>query len=774
MEEILEVKKKMGKLGCSVDGVLNEAKFSEPLPWIGIYIAAASLACLFAMAADAIHGFRHWKLWFPCKYFTINATSLTIIAVAVKLSVDLNTPMPRDQDQLAKLSSTALICTVMGNSMPSLGTMENREIFTNIVALGILVITVIANICIQLGTGVIYVFYMEHAIIMFLMLVLLVVLSFSALTVPTIKHYLEFKYKKKHEKAQKECTESDETGKTVEEKLKEGLMNYWMMAHTSSPQFVMARSVTCTASGALCLLSAATLAEAMLRFYLLPGSFELCKGESDYKWSINLVLLTQAVAVGVGSISPATRWFFAINFRCSSRGGLKCFRECYKLERYWIKRLVLLKEYPLDVGIHNPHCRRIVHDAKNKFLNLCIGIQAIIVFTSKLICLISIYFVSAILLFYDRCINCVVKFISNSCIRNDSGSESSLPSSLKLDLSRFVLRLEGEDSLVDVMMKENRDATDYWRQRAKKRQPKHLMKLLELSRPSEGFKGLIEFDSFQVPSLDTEAAPNCWALPVVTLTSIAIALPNIESCSINNLMAGVNEGLKYVRCIEENLNMQGNLISVRKAAEVVWLQTELYQRWLNVDLLKLSLQGTTPKETVKLLSDAAKNIFMEFKKSNVNKYLMDSPSKWPIKVLAANSMYRISQSILLNYESRNYEISQRLFEAITVMISDILAACLTNLERYITIKCLTSSIEHREESVRHAVHVLGKTEEILKLQQQESLPCMNPNQIADIDKWRSLHKLNSSVSHTPSTPSSPESESSSHTDHYSEVCLTVD
>ncbi|XVE57673.1 hypothetical protein DITRI_Ditri04bG0108300 [Diplodiscus trichospermus] len=210
----------MGKLGCSIDGVLNEAKFSEPLPWIGIYIAAASLACAVAMAADAIHGFRHRKFWFPSKFFTINATSLTIITVAIKLSVDLNTPMPRGQDQLAKLSSTALICTVMGNSMPSLGTMENKEIFTNIIALAILVITVIVNICIQIGTGVIYVFYEEHAIMMFLMLVLLVVLSFSALIVPTTKHYLELKYKK-YEMAQKECLESNENGKSkrISEKL---------------------------------------------------------------------------------------------------------------------------------------------------------------------------------------------------------------------------------------------------------------------------------------------------------------------------------------------------------------------------------------------------------------------------------------------------------------------------------------------------------------------------------------------------------------------------
>ncbi|XVF13362.1 hypothetical protein REPUB_Repub08aG0201900 [Reevesia pubescens] len=477
-----------GKLGCSIDGVLNEVKFGEPLPWIGIYIAAASLACAIAMAADAIHGFRHWKLWFPCKFFTINATSLTVITVAIKLSVDLNTPMPRGQDQLAKLSSTALICTVMGNSMPSLGTMENKEIFTNVIALVILVITVIVNICIQLGTGVIYVFCPEHAIIMFLMLVLLVVFSFSALTVPTIKHYLELKYKKKYEMAQKECAKSNETDKTVEVKLREALMRYWMMAHTCSPQFVMGRSVTCTASGALCLLSAATLAESMVRFYLMPGPFGFCKGESDYKWSINLVLLTQAVAVGVGSIAPAMRWFLAINFRCPTRGSKNGCSRGYKLEGYWIKRLVEMKECPLNIPIRNPHCWRIVHGAKVKFLNSCIGIQAGIVFMSKVIRLISIYFMSVILLCYDHCMDWLMKITPNNSITNELGSESLHGS--KLDLSLFVLHLEGEDSLVDVMLKENRDATDYWTQKAKKRQPKHLIKLLEQSRPSEGFKGV--------------------------------------------------------------------------------------------------------------------------------------------------------------------------------------------------------------------------------------------------------------------------------------------
>lgn len=300
-------------LGCSSDGNLDEAGFSRPMPWIGLYIAVASLSCALAMAADALTAIRYRKFWFPCRYFSLNATSLTVISVAIKLSVDLNTPMPRQQDQLSKLSSSALICTVMANSMPSLGNMETGELLSNIIALGILVITAIVNISIQISTGVIYSFLKEHIFVMFLMLLLLVMLSFSAMAVPATKTYLEMKYCKRHEM---ELMERDRNSGTVIERLKEDLMKYWMMAHTASPQFVVGRSVICTASGALCLLSFAALAEAMLRSYVMPRGFKFCKGESDYKWSSTVILISQTIAVGIGIDRTLTR-FLAGYARCS-------------------------------------------------------------------------------------------------------------------------------------------------------------------------------------------------------------------------------------------------------------------------------------------------------------------------------------------------------------------------------------------------------------------------------------------------------------------------
>ncbi|KAF2299030.1 hypothetical protein GH714_030100 [Hevea brasiliensis] len=659
----------MGKIGCSVDGNLNESKFSEPLPWIGIYIAVASLACAIVMAADLIHGFRYRKLWFPSKYYSLNATSLTIITVAIKFAVDLNTPMPRRIDQLAKLSSSTLICTLMGNSMPSLGTMENEEIWMNIIALGILVITVIANICIQLGTGVIYLYWKEHALIMFLMLVLLVILSFSALTVPTTKKYLEF-----------------------------------------NPQFVIGRSVTCTAAGALCLLSALTLAEAMLRSYLMRGSFKFCNGESDYKWSTILVLILQTIAIGVGTIAPAIRWFTAVNFRCPTIGK-KSGRKEFKVEKYWTQFLVEMKECPFTIRIQNRQCRKLAHGAKDQIVDLCIGMQIGIVLASKVIRFISVYFMSRILLFC-RCCKKLMNCNPNRSI--DSASDSQ-PSS-KPDLSRFVLHLEA-------------------------------------------LHGVREFDSDLVLSLANEEPPHCWALPVVTLTAIAVAVPNTSSCLRKQLMRSVHEGLMYVKLIEDNLHAESDMANIMKAAYTVWLGVDLYHKWLDVDLNKMSFQAESTKEALEGLADAAKYRYVEFKKTYVNQCLLkESPSKWPIKVLAANSMYRISQTILQNYERTNIQSSERLFEALTIMISDILAACLTNLQRIISLKCFSSSVEVREESVRHAVFLLGKTEKILKLVNQKALPSFDPDGMACINEWRAFQKTKNQL---PFSPSSTENETAS-------------
>ncbi|KAL5979852.1 hypothetical protein ACLOJK_038964 [Asimina triloba] len=85
--------------------------------WIGLHITAASLACSIAMLVDYVHDIRRRKFRLPCKLFSLNANSSTLLAIAIKLPVDLSTPIPGALEQFAKLSGTALICISIGHIM---------------------------------------------------------------------------------------------------------------------------------------------------------------------------------------------------------------------------------------------------------------------------------------------------------------------------------------------------------------------------------------------------------------------------------------------------------------------------------------------------------------------------------------------------------------------------------------------------------------------------------------------------------------------------------
>ncbi|XP_051114659.1 uncharacterized protein LOC127240182 [Andrographis paniculata] len=724
---------------CTVNGTLDDSRFSEPMPWIGLYVVAASAACALAMAIDAYHGFRYRKFWFPCKFFSLNATTLTLIGVAVKLAVDLNTSMPHAHDQLAKLSSTAFICTAIGNSMPSLGTMENKELMMNVVALGILVVTVIVNVCIQLGTGVIYLFWIEHAVVLFLMVVLFAITVSSSLAIAATKYYFDVQYSVKYEIAKKEC-EGNCTSSVVD-KLRQDLMRYWMMAHTCNPQFVMGRLATCTASGAFCLLSALTLVEAVLRSYLMPWCFKLCRGDSDYRWSSMLILVTHAIAVLVGTIAPASRWFIAIKFMCPKAAKKAHVNGCSSVETYWVKILRHLKESPVELIICGHHGRKLVYNAKNKAFDLCILLQMGMVVLSKSVRLVSVLIVSQLLKVHQCCKKLVR--LSTSSLADMSSKSETDATSRRVDLSRYVLHLEGEEALIDMMMESDCDATGHWIRMGRMQQPKYLTKMLEKLNPSTEFSGVLKFDSHRILSLDADEPPNSWALPVVTLTSIAVAISDDNFASVKELMRCVHEGLRYTRIVERYIDRKTNLDNVRKAAEVTWLGVDLHYRWLDVDLRKMSVQGKSPKATISELSDIAKRKFMELQKTDLKYCVSRDTARWPVTVLAANSMYRVCETLLLTNDNRANEYSKVMLEKLTAMITDIIGACLTNLQRAISIACHRSSIEQREESVRNAILLLGRAEKVLEILSCRTLLIPDPDKSVCINKWRRAHKENS-------------------------------
>lgn len=638
----------------------------------------------------------------------------------------------------------------MGNLLPSLGTMEDTELMMNLIALGILVITAIANICIQMGTGVIFEFWIEHAIIMLLMLILLSILCSLSIAIPIKKYHLDISYEKKAKKAKIECFTRRNI--PIYERLPQDLCKYWMMAYTSSPQFVIGRSAPCSASGAFCLLNALILTESILRPRIMPWSFRFCNGDSDYKWSTTLVLTSQTIAVAVGTISPAFRWFMTINFRCPKKAERACGKE-FVVERYWVKKLVLWQLQPLGLRICNRRFRKLVHGVKFKMLGLCIRVQKGLVFSCKMIRFVSIFFVGRFLRLH--------KFVRGD--NSVSSDDSDFGDSPNMKLSHYVIYLDGEEGLVDLMTKNNSDATAHWIRIGEKKQPRNLVKLLEQSNCSSGFKGVEDFDSEKAPSLGFAKPPNCWSLPIVTLTSIAIAIPNIDQERIEQLVRGVDEGLKYVFKVDYSMENAKDLKHVRTATQVVWSGVELYNKWQDVDLENLGDLANKKETTfIKLLSDISKEMFMEFADKDMmfmNECLKEVPSRWPMKILAAHSMYTICETLLMEKEVEN---SERLFEEISHVICNILIAALTNLQHVITSKCHRSPIEEREKSIRSAILLFGKMKKVLEVIDGKKVEDSDHGTLVNIDEWHLVRKqldpmcsMSSSSTDQETTVSSP-------------------
>lgn len=708
------------KMSCDeYDGCKGQDTLDSPMPWIGVYIAAASLVCSVAMAVDVIYGLRHKKLWFPCKFFTMNAATITVLAVATKLPVDLTTAMYGQADRIAKLSSTIF---VMGNFLTSFAFMDNNAILINIAALGILVITIIVNACIQMDTSAIdYIIWAEEIFVISSMLFLFVILSFSVLTVPTTKRYLKLKYDELH-KTISNGGKLEETEKLIDRKLKEMVRKYWVMAETSNPQFVMARSVTCTTSGIVCLLAALTLVEAEIRT-ALPYWIAFYRNlNSNYGWSTKGILWIQICGVVVGTVAPTFRWFTAIGYNDIKLYGGNHQNELKFVENYWIQRLVEWKERPLPLRIRGVKIRKLVEDTKNLALNLCIGVQFGIVVASK-----SVMFISIILTrpffsccYYGKRLNMnLISIFTASSNHESSGPETS---SAELDLSDYILQLEGEVKLPTRVLTNICNEVNQVIQKGRSQKPKQLIELLQKS--SDNFEAVASFDHSQVQ--------NCWTLPVVNLTSIAIALPNIENHRVARLISSVSEGLSYANLVEESLSTkEDDFLSIKHAADVVWKGIELYGKWLDKDFRKLALEGKTTYEFLQTLGDMAEKTAIEFQRNITGSS----------KVLVATSMHRICRSISKDYESStDAHMDENLFEQLSIMIADILGACLTNLPRVIALKCYCSAIEEREKSVRHAASLVGETEEILEILRRHQLPSLSGDRAAYIDEWCAFMK----------------------------------
>ncbi|KAG8369688.1 hypothetical protein BUALT_Bualt14G0040000 [Buddleja alternifolia] len=713
-----------------------QRQLAGPMPWIGMYVAAASLACSVAMATNVFHGFRSKKLWFPCKYFSLNATSLTLLAVAMKLPVDLTTNFWAITDRLAKLSSLALMSIATGNFMISVGSMDDKDILTNVTALAILIVTVFVDVFIQIiqTRSIIrrHLVFPEEVLTAVSMLFLLALLLSSSIMILSTKKYLEAKYQEIHSEALSE--ESLDTSEFTTRKLKGLVKKYWVMAETGSPQFVIARSATSAASGVICMLIVVILLVAQIRMAVIHKRFGLTA--SVYGNSTNWILISQSIGVAFGSLAPALRWYIAVNLRCSTK-----VKDELKIETYWTERLVEWKRSSLPSTIRHLKRKKVLHTAKGYTLNFLVRVQIFIVLSSKLVLLISSFVSHPLVLLFQHLKYLKIQKRINSIPRNveESGDDNT-----ETDIRRYALKLKGEAELPEKTLESICNEVERVIEIGKKQQPKSLLQLLK---KSNSFDGVITFDSNQVPSLHPQEPPNCWSLPLVTLTCISISLPNISNDKVNSIVSSVREGLVFVNLVEKCLYNNGDLMNTREAA-TIWTGVELHHKWQDkVDLQKISLESRNSHDALQKLSTESEKIVLKFKRDSKD-CVMRNPLNWPPNIIAANSMYRISQTISLVYNQQGVNIEEeteddeRLFERLSVMIADILSACLINLTRVITMKCHRNSIEEREKNVREAALLLGETEQVLSFLWHRESPRFSSEQTAAyIEEWRSVMEM---------------------------------
>ncbi|KAI3512237.1 hypothetical protein L1887_19546 [Cichorium endivia] len=689
---------------------------ADAMPWVGLYVCVASLVCILAMAADAFLGFRKWKLWFPCRFFTINAASISLIAISMKLPVDLTTEDHNGRDTTAKLVSMVFLVTMLANFLPSLGLMNEKELLMNIVALGILIITIAVNVLIQFSTRVHFITPLEMLILMFPL-----PWPFSvALTVPASRRILQHQYKELHR-----LDVNHQEIKFSCKGLTRYVKRYWMMAETGNPQFAIACSPVSSAFGVICIFLAC------ISVLLLIVMFELIStssyGKSDYKWSINVIITLQSIGAIVGSIAPIFRCLTAISHFNLSKKWSKNHLNVFRVEKHWIQRLQLWKRSHMRSHIPGRPCKKVFHIIKNMILNFSIALQITVVVICNTICLIPRCF----LILFSCC-----SYFCKSLVKRFKGEPNASNNNVIQDLNEYtdyVLQIESEAKLSKRILRNTLNSITQLLHESQKKEPCKLMNLLK---KSTGFYGVVEFDNDQVPPLHPEETKNCWSIVAVTLTAIAVALPNNVNCQVKGLLSSMREGLQLVRHIEECLNANIDLVDTRKAARRVWTDVEVYRRWLQIDLQKMGRKGQKSKEILPWLVDEAIKIVTKFKSSK-NGSLDNSLHEF----IAASLMYRISNTILLHCnEQQNWPKDEELFEWISTIIADLLCACFTNLPRVITMKCHDDALEKREESIRTAAQLLGRSKKILKILKERQLPTIDMDSMAYIDKWHALPK----------------------------------
>ncbi|XP_047306434.1 uncharacterized protein LOC124909846 [Impatiens glandulifera] len=477
------------------------------------------------------------------------------------------------------------------------------------------------------------------------------------------------------------------------------------MTQTSNPQFAIARSVICSTSGAICLVILFILVAYVLRYDSQFSFFSSVKFivadllsepiESNYKWSVKFIVAAQMTAILFGSISPICRWFTVTWFKFTG-GPKSSFRDLWTVEEYWTERLRELKESQSRLN-----CRLLKLQKWNwraLFLDICIMFQIFTVISCKFLSFISLAY------FLPFQIILVLIKLQELCFWIKK--KETVDTRKKWD-PEWELNLEKETEFPKHTIKKIVSAANGYIKKGKKKADS--MKLIKLLNKADGFDGIEKFNPILIQRLTGIAiggVPNnrngSWTMMVVTLSTIAVACPN-TTWDCDEFVLMVSNVLPYVIYVDEIVGVGSkveNIIDLVDAAMVVWFDVRFSRRWLkNTNLPIQTTENNSLKEKLTILQESS------------TKYVKNATTGIDKLRITAAEWMNETVEIVLQFSERGHEVDD-LSEKISGMVADILAACLVNLSKAITIKISDTPIEKREDVVKEAASIFGETEQV--------------------------------------------------------------
>ncbi|OVA05144.1 hypothetical protein BVC80_8895g11 [Macleaya cordata] len=718
----------------------DHTKYASPVPVIGLYTAMATILLFLSMLNDTLVGFRRKKPWLPCRFFALNSFTLSLLSIATKLPVDLTTSMPSAQDQISKLSSTTLICICMGFFMPSLGIKQEAECFSNMAALTVLVLTVVVDVCLQMATGVIFVFKVEHVIVLVCMLVLLAVLWSSILDINRGKELIMDHNRHLFEKG----LEGREGSDTMIQRLK------WcyMYSFSSNPQFVLCQISHCATIGMLCTVCSVVLSEAVLRTKAhkeLKFSISTKGGVSDYGWSVWMVVVTQILTILVGTLAVGFRWFTLVSHMNMCR-----FQHCnkvLKIPSYWIYESIFGKLYSLPFKFSKMGCMNFFHVLEDLVGTILHTMQTGVVWMNESVVFLCLL-VREILSFVMRnCVKICFGFIDRS-----SKVEAAVLDSMKAEEEYQEVVYSAENGLKNWIQSIGMEDMKRWMEVNKKDSPTHLNDFLCNNSPS--IEETLTQDLEQIGIHYSRNIPykyNVSCLSVVILVRMAsVALPSKFSQSLIHTLDEVFEILHFVdrKLNPENFNNKAKSM----LAKDVWMCRDITTHWFQKKFIKPSLKKYYFKQELSRSSSSdlgrAYGIIRELNEHSFGYIILE--------------LHTICEFMV---KCGDYASIEELFEQIKQLFVDMLHFFLSRLPEAIFKDVVESPIEECEERVSLALKFLCKLE-LLEANIGWSFP--NESEISSLIKGNS-----SAVSTTDTQDSSMEDSNGSSTGEQSSSMVAM-